>query len=140
MQNGDMNFLTLHERFKNKNLLINKLLLYLLLINKLLLRYLHKSFEPFQGDMKKVRLTFFAFFYFLPALHVNSRNAKTICEICSEVTIKAPEWRRWYHRSGVFIVNFEQVLLICLVFPLLTLNKWMPTGLGLEIANYHLCF
>ena len=26
-------------------------------------------------------------------------------------------------RSGVFIVNFEQILRIALVFPLLTLNK-----------------
>ena len=32
------------------------------------------------------------------------------------------EWRHW-RRSGVFVVNFEQVSRIILVFPLLTLNK-----------------
>ena len=31
-------------------------------------------------------------------------------------------------RTGVFIVNFEQILLIVLVFPLLTLNKITPVG------------
>ena len=33
---------------------------------------------------------------------------------------------QWRH-SGVFIVNFEQISLIVLVFLLLTLNKQMPT-------------
>ena len=31
-------------------------------------------------------------------------------------------------RSGVSIVNFEQIWDIVLVFPLLTLNKEMPTS------------
>ena len=39
---------------------------------------------------------------------VNNRNTRTSCEICSKLTIKTPE-RRHYRRSGVFIVNFEQV-------------------------------
>ena len=34
---------------------------------------------------------------------------------------------QWRH-SGVFIVNFEQISLIALVFLLLTLNKQMSTG------------
>ena len=38
---------------------------------------------------------------------------------CSKVTIKTREWRR----SGVFIVNFEQILHSDLVFPSLTLSK-----------------
>ena len=42
-------------------------------------------------------------------------------EICSKLTIKTPE----YH-SGVFIVNFEQILNIDLVIRLLTLKKLMP--------------
>ena len=36
--------------------------------------------------------------------------------------IKVPGRRQW-RRSGVFIVNFEQILHIIQVFPLLTLNK-----------------
>ena len=37
---------------------------------------------------------------------VNNINSRTKCEISLKLTIKAPERR---HRSGVFIVNFEQV-------------------------------
>ena len=41
------------------------------------------------------------------------------CEICSKLTIKTPEqWRR----SGVFIVKFEHISHLLLVFLLLTLN------------------
>ena len=58
---------------------------------------------------------------------VNKRNAKTRCEICSELTIKTPEPRQW-RRSGVFIVNFEYISHLVLVFLLLTLNRQMPTG------------
>ena len=35
---------------------------------------------------------------------VNNRNTRKRCEICSKLTIKTPE-----RRSGVFIVNFEEV-------------------------------
>ena len=31
-----------------------------------------------------------------------------MCKICSNLTIKTPE-RRYRRRSGVFIVNFEQI-------------------------------
>ena len=48
---------------------------------------------------------------------VNNGNTRTMCEICSKLTIKTPE------RSDVFIVNFEQILHIVIMFPLLTLNK-----------------
>ena len=44
-----------------------------------------------------------------------------MCEICSELTIKIPERRRW-RRSGIFIVNFEHILHPGLVFLLLTLS------------------
>ena len=40
-------------------------------------------------------------------LKVTDRNTRTMCEICSELTIKTPKQRHW-HRSGLFIVNFEQ--------------------------------
>ena len=49
---------------------------------------------------------------------VNNRKTRTICEICSELTIKIPDWRR----SGIFIVNFKHISHLVLVFLLLTLN------------------
>ena len=41
--------------------------------------------------------------------------------------MKTPEQRHW-HRSGVFIVNFENNSHLALVFLLLTLSKKLPTG------------
>ena len=38
-------------------------------------------------------------------IKVNNGNARARCEICSKLTIKAPERRR----SGAFIVNFEHI-------------------------------
>ena len=35
---------------------------------------------------------------------VNSRNTRTRCEICSNLTIKIPERRHW-RRSGIFILK-----------------------------------
>ena len=49
---------------------------------------------------------------------VNNRNKKS-CEICSKLTIKSSERRRWC-RYGVFIVNFEHISHLFLVFLLLT--------------------
>ena len=46
---------------------------------------------------------------------VNIRNTRTRCEICSKLTIKTPEQRHW-HRSGIFIVNFEHISHLFLVF------------------------
>ena len=54
-------------------------------------------------------------------LKVNDENARSLCEICSKLTIKILEQRQWC-RSGVFVVNFEQISHIFLVFPLLNLN------------------
>ena len=45
-------------------------------------------------------------------------NSKT----CSNLTIKTPNQRQ-QRCLGIFIVNFDQVSLNVLVFPLLTLNK-----------------
>ena len=55
-------------------------------------------------------------------LKVNNRNTRTRCEICSKLTINTPERRHW-RRSGVFLVNFEHISHLVLVFLLLTLNK-----------------
>ena len=51
-------------------------------------------------------------------LRVSYGNTSSMCEICSNITIKTPDWRHWWRRcSGVFIVNFEQTSYIILVFP-----------------------
>ena len=74
---------------------------------------------------------------------VNSGNTRTRCEIYSKITIKTPERRHW-RRSGVFIVNFEHISYLVLVFLLLTLSRQMPTGLFInlfipliELKNIH---
>ena len=46
---------------------------------------------------------------------INNRNTRTRCVTCSKSTIKTPKQRHW-HRSGVFIVNFEHVSHLVLVF------------------------
>ena len=63
-----------------------------------------------------------------------------MCEIYSKLTIKTPE-RRHRRRSGVFIVNFELILHIVLVFLLFTLIKQMPAGISTEWSSSrrHLC-
>ena len=53
---------------------------------------------------------------------VNNRNTRKRCEIFSKLTIKTPERRRW-RRSGVFIINFENISHLFLELLLLTLNK-----------------
>ena len=52
---------------------------------------------------------------------VNNRNSRKRCDICSTLIIKAPERRHWLC-SGVFIVSFEHISRLFLVFLLLTLN------------------
>ena len=70
---------------------------------------------------EKESLNFPHGFLVIYLLKVNNRNNRTRCEICSELTIKIPERRQW-RRSGIFIVNFEHILHLVLVFLLLTLN------------------
>ena len=53
-------------------------------------------------------------------LKVNNRNTRVSCEICSKL-IKTQERGHWRH-SGVFIVNFENISHLVLVFQLLTFN------------------
>ena len=53
---------------------------------------------------------------------VNNWNTKARCGICSKLTIKTPVRGQW-RRSGVFIVNFEHISHLVLVFLLLTLSK-----------------
>ena len=72
-----------------------------------------------RGIFKNFKITVPAGIYLLK---VNNRNTRTRCEICSKLTINTPERRHW-RRSGVFIVNFEHISHLVLVFLLLTLNK-----------------
>ena len=69
-----------------------------------------------------------------------SYHIETSSLICS-----ANQWAGFYvigtltgpwRRSGVFVIDFERISHIVLVFPLLTLNKWMPTGLLLNKQLY----
>ena len=52
-------------------------------------------------------------------LKVNYRNTRIRCEIGSRLTIKIPPERIL---SGIFIVNFEYISHLVLVFLLLTFN------------------
>ena len=54
--------------------------------------------------------------------NVNNRNTGKRCEICSKLTIRTSERRKW-RCSGVFIVNFEPISHLFQVFPLLALNR-----------------
>ena len=56
-----------------------------------------------------------------------------MCEICLKLTIKAPGKRHWRY-SSIFVVNFEFISLLVLVFLLLTLNMSLLTGL---LALFH---
>ena len=55
-------------------------------------------------------------------IRFNYRSTRTKCEIYSKLTIKTPERRHW-RRSSVFIVNFEHISCLVLVFLLLTLIR-----------------
>ena len=66
---------------------------------------------------------------------VNNRNIGKRCEICSKLTIKTPERCQW-RRSGVLIVNFENISHLFLVFLLLNLNKKMLAGKGQKSIAY----
>ena len=46
---------------------------------------------------------------------VDDRSTRISCEVCSKLTIKAPEQTHW-RCSGVFIVNFQHISHFVLVF------------------------
>lgn len=53
---------------------------------------------------------------------------RVMCVIFSKLTLMTPEQCQW-PRCGIFLVNFEKILHLVLIFPLLTLSKYMPSGL-----------
>ena len=66
---------------------------------------------------------------------VNNRNTRKKSETCFKLTIKT-EQHHW-RRSGVFIVNFEHISHLFLLFLLLTLRKLMLAGMPLlRILDY----
>ena len=54
----------------------------------------------------------------------SKRNTRAMCEMCSRLTMKTPE-RHHQRSSKVFIVYFEQISHMVLVFPLYTLRKYV---------------
>ena len=66
----------------------------------------------------------------VPSRHVLVQNQQwkhKKYQIYSKLTMKTPERILW-RRSGVFIVNFERISYLVLMFPSLTLNKHVATG------------
>ena len=71
--------------------------------------------KVFKFNFKEPRTTPLALFWCL-------RNTRTRCKVCSNSILKTPERRHW-RCSGVFIVNFEHISHLVLVFLLLTLRR-----------------
>ena len=64
-------------------------------------------------------------------LKVNNRNTRKSCEMGSKLPLKITK-RRYWRCSGIFIVNFEPILQIFLVFLLLAFNrKWFAENASL---------
>ena len=61
-------------------------------------------------------------FYLFKVNNRNTKNARARCEMCLKIIVRTPEQRQW-HQSGAFIVNFQHISHIQLVFPLVTLSK-----------------
>ena len=57
----------------------------------------------------------------------NNRNHRKGCGICSKLTAKKAEQRQWT-LSGFFIVNFEHISHLFIMFVLLTLTKYLFSG------------
>ena len=102
-------------------------------------RFLIGIFPPVTGRINFVQSIFLETFCFITLVNarpkfieylpsrqslfkVNNKNTRTWCELCSKLTMKTPERRQW-RCSGVFIVNFEHISLLVLVFLMLTLSR-----------------
>ena len=56
-------------------------------------------------------------------LKINKGITRSMCQICSKLTMKRQKNEVIERRSGVFIVSLEQTSDMALVFLLLALNK-----------------
>ena len=74
--------------------------------------------EGFINPFPKI---FFTNNFFLAVIHLLKVNYRNTFEICSKLTIKTSQQRQWRH-PDVFIVNFEHISHLVLVFLLLILN------------------
>ena len=79
--------------------------------------------------------------FFWPSYHylfnVNNRKYRKSCELCSKLTIKAPERRHW-HRSGVLIVNFEHILHHFFCISIANFEQWKFSW-ELSLTHWSLC-
>ena len=64
-------------------------------------RHLHHINLEGQNDLQKIPASIYLF-------KVKNGDTRTFCETSSKLTIKTLAWRYW-HRFGVFIVNFEKI-------------------------------
>ena len=67
-------------------------------------------------------------------LKVNDRNIEKMCKICSKLTLKTTERRQWLC-SRFFIVNFEHISHLFLVFLFLTSNKFTFAEIAITMMN-----
>ena len=104
----------------------NRFLLYLLSYLKLHIisrRYCHNRCVWLNWKLDQTSICLF---------NVDNGDTRTMCQICSKLTIMSPERHQWC-RSGVFIVKLEQTSHIDMLLQLLTLNKRIPAGVSLMI-------
>ena len=93
---------------------------------ELFFRVVNASLETFSGLDQLVRPDPASIYL----LKVNNTNTRARCETCSKLKVKTLERRLasfWF-----FIVNFENISHLVLVFILPTLNMQLPAGEGPE--------
>ena len=80
------------------------------------------AMTPFRSGVDRVpKHRFSAKMYLFKFSNIDT---KLICKICSKLTIKTPERKKWCH-PGVFFVNFEHISYFALVLLLLTLTMYL---------------
>ena len=102
------------------------------------------------GDLCRLDTNSVVWFYpsIIYMFKVNNGNTRTMCEICSKLTIKTTERRHWRqndviyftHCSGVTTVDFEQMNAIWVAWYYGYLNQVPDTMMGSLIKEWnHLC-
>ena len=82
-----------------------------------------------------VHLSFFVDFILCPTdkymSKVNNKKIRLICWMCSKLKINTA-----WHRSGVFIVDFDHSQHINILFLFLTLNKYLAVGCERQVTMF----